>query len=374
MFAKGVRSLTKLSANQISIGAMTFFSGNNSRKPGGKWAIFGLLAASLVGLTFLPSGYVIERPGAVFNVMGEIDGNPVISSPNTEIYPTETELDITTVSLLGNREFNPNWVQVLIAWLDPDQIVLPLDQVYPPSQTLEQARAESTAQMEISQQDAIAAALGNLGYEIPRTLYVSSVIEGAPSSGILVGGDFISKVNGVSVSSFEELRQKIQESQGQTIKLSVNRDSEALVVEITPELNQDAWVIGAMIGYTYEFPIDLSLQLGDVGGPSGGLIFSLGIIDALTPGSIASDGHIAGTGTITADGLVGPIGGIELKMIAAKNAGAQVFLAPRDNCAQIIGNIPDGLEVVSVRDLGEALQVLESFSKAEALPELGCTK
>ena len=353
---------------------MTFFTGNTARKLGGKWAIFGLLAISLVGLTFLPSGYVIERPGAVFNVMGQVDGEPVISSSDSKIYESQTALDITTVSLLGNREYNPNWVQVLFAWLDPEQVVLPLDQIYPPNQSAEEARAESSAQMEVSQQDAIAAALGSLGYDIPRKLYVSSVIADAPSSGILVGGDLVVGVDSFPVATFEELKAKIQESLGSPIVLNVIRDGSDLDLQVTPEKNQDNWVIGAMIGYTYDFPVDISLQLGDVGGPSGGLIFSLGIIDALTPGSIASDGHIAGTGTISADGKVGPIGGIALKMIAAKNAGAQIFLAPRDNCSEVLGNIPSGLEVVSVRDLGEALQVLDSFNKAEALPELGCSK
>lgn len=351
---------------------MTFFSGRRISKRAGRLGIASLLALSLVGLTFLPSGFVIERPGAVFNVMGSVDDQVVISSTDTQIYPTETQLDITTVSLLGNREYNPNWVQVLVAWLDPEQVVLPLDQVYPPSQTTEQARAESSAQMEVSQQDAIAAALSNLGYEFQRTLYVNTVLADAPSAGVLVGGDFVATINKKAVQTFEELKSQIQASEGKEIEVGVVRDGKALTLLITPEAKDDAFVIGALIGYTYDFPVDISLQLGEVGGPSGGLIFSLGIIDALTPGSIAGDGHIAGTGTISSDGKVGPIGGIALKMVAAKKAGAQVFLAPQANCSEIVGNIPSGLEVVAVRDLGQAIEVLNSFSKSEALPELGC--
>ena len=353
---------------------MTFFNGKRPGKKVSRLGIASLLMLSLLGLTFLPSGFVIERPGAVFNVMGTLDDQAVISSSDSEIFPSETQLDITTVSLLGNREYNPNWVQVLIAWLDPNQVVLPLDQVYPPNQTTEQARAESSLQMEVSQQDAIAAALLSMGYEVPRTLYVNMVLEKSPSSGVLIAGDLVVNVNQNPVATFEELKAQIQESKGSEISIGVIRDGQDVSLQVTPALNGDVYAIGAMIGYTYDFPVDISLQLGEVGGPSGGLIFSLGIIDALTPGSIAGDGHIAGTGTIAADGTVGPIGGIALKMVAAKNAGAQVFLAPQANCADVIGNIPVGLEVVAVRDLGQALEVLSSFSKSEALPALGCTK
>jgi Lon-like protease len=354
--------------------SMTFFNGKRPTKKAARFGIASLLALTLAGLTFMPSGFVIERPGAVFNVMGTLDDQAVISSEDTEIFPSDTQLDITTVSLLGNREYNPNWIQVLIAWLDPEQVVLPLDQVYPPNQTTEQARAESSLQMEVSQQDAIAAALLNMGYEVPRTLYVNMVLEDSPSAGVLVAGDFVESVNEKTVVTFEELKAEIQESKGNEIALGVVRDGKEIVVPITPALNANSYAIGAMIGYTYDFPVDISLQLGDVGGPSGGLIFSLGIIDALTPGSIAGNGHIAGTGTIAADGSVGPIGGIALKMVAAKNAGAQVFLAPVANCSEVVGNIPGGLEVVEVRDLTQALEVLSSFSKSEALPALGCTK
>jgi PDZ domain-containing protein len=128
-----------------------------------------------------------------------------------------------------------------------------------------------------------------------------------------------------------------------------------------------------MIGYTYDFPVDVSLQLGNVGGPSGGLMFALGIIDALTPGSLAGANHVAGTGTISPSGLVGPIGGIELKMIAARNAGAVLFLAPAGNCDEVIDSVPEGLSVVAVRDLSEAKSAVESLAMGLALPALGCS-
>jgi PDZ domain-containing protein len=321
----------------------------------------------------LPSGYVIERPGQVFNVMGDLDEKPVISAKDMKTYESETRLDITTVSLLGNRESTPGWLQVLAAWLDPNQAVLPLDEVYPPQLSTEQVRAESTAQMEVSQQDAIAAALTELGYELDRQLYVASVIADTPASKKLVAGDYLVAVGEVEIATYEELREQIQLSEGNSVVIKVLRDDKPMEFELTPELKEDSWVIGAMVGYVYDFPVDIELQLGDVGGPSGGLIFALGIYDVLTEGSLAGKNHIAGTGTITADGNVGPIGGIELKLIAAKDAGATLFLAPAGNCSEVVGQIPEGLSVVIVKDLKSALTAIKDFNSGKPVPPISCT-
>jgi PDZ domain-containing protein len=226
--------------------------------------------------------------------------------------------------------------------------------------------------MEVSQQDAIAAALSELGYEIPRTLYVASVIADAPSSGILVAGDFVVSAGGSDVVSFDELKGQIQLSEGQPMIIEVIRDSQPLSLEITPEKRETDWVIGAMVGYTYDFPVDIQLQLGDVGGPSGGLMFALGILDALSEGSMAAGYHVSGTGTINAAGEVGPIGGVGLKMIAAKNSGADLFLVPQGNCEEAIGQIPEGLTVVTVRDLSEALEAIDALTKGKQLPSVSC--
>ena len=327
---------------------------------------------TLGSMAALPTGYVIERPGQVFNVMGEISGQKVISSDDVAVYESDSRFDITTVSLLGNRESTPSWVQILWAWADPEQIVLPLDEVYPPSLTTAEIRAESSAQMEVSQQDAIAAALSELGYEIPRTLYVASVIADAPSSGILVAGDFVVSAGGRDVVSFDELKSQIQLSEGQPMIIEVIRDSQPLSLEIAPEKRETDWVIGAMVGYTYDFPVDIQLQLGDVGGPSGGLMFSLGILDTLSEGSMAAGYHVSGTGTINAAGEVGPIGGVGLKMIAAKNSGADLFLVPEGNCEEAIGQIPEGLSVVTVRDLSEALEAIDALTEGNQLPSVSC--
>ncbi len=373
LFAHGVRTLACALRKVRSIELMTFFKNSNPRPKRGSWAITALLVLSLAGLMTLPSGYVIERPGQVFNVMGELDEKPVISATDVETYESETRLDITTVSLLGNRDSTPGWLQILAAWVDPDQVVLPLDEVYPPQLSTEQVRAESTAQMEVSQQDAIAAALTELGYELDRQLYVASVIAETPASKKLVAGDFLVAVGSVAVATYEELRAQIQLSEGNDVVIKVIREGKPMEFELTPEKKEDAWVIGAMVGYVYDFPVDIELQLGDVGGPSGGLIFALGIYDVLTEGSLAGQTHIAGTGTITADGKVGPIGGIELKLISAKKAGATLFLAPEGNCSEVVGQIPEGLSVAIVKDLKSALTAIQDFNSGKPVPPISCT-
>ena len=348
---------------------MTFFEpGARRRQRPGGWLFLGLFIITLGSLLALPTGFVIERPGQSFNVMGELNDVPVISTKEVPTYESETRLDVLTVSLVGNRESTPSWLQILGAWLDPDQIVVPLDEVYPPNVSTEQIKAESAAQMEVSQQDAIAAALGHLGYEVPRSLYVNQVFQDSPASGKVVAADIVKSVNGNAVATVDELRAAIAATAGDEIELQVSRSGVVKVLRITPELNQQNWVIGIGVSYVYDFPIALELQLGDVGGPSGGLIFTMGIIDKLTEGSLLGDTHLAGTGTIGGDGVVGAIGGVKLKMLAAEKSGADLFIGPRANCSEILGSEPTGLAVAVVSNLEEALEVSTSFAAKQQVP------
>lgn len=176
----------------------------------------------------------------------------------------------------------------------------------------------------------------------------------------------------VAIQTFEELREQVQKTEGEEIVIGIVRDSKPIEYTITPGLKDGNYFIGAMVGYTYEFPVGIDLQLGNVGGPSGGLIFSLGIIDTLTEGSLAADLHVSGTGTITPTGKVGPIGGIRLKLIAASQSGANLFLVPEGNCSEAITSIPQGLNVAIVRDLAGAISVIESFKQGNDLPAPIC--
>jgi PDZ domain-containing protein len=320
---------------------------------------------------------LIERPGPTFDVLGEISGEPVIQINNSQSYESEGQLDVLTVSIVGRPERTPSWIQIALAWIDPTQKVVPVEALYPPDRTSEEVRAESSAMMEVSQQDSIAAALSYLGYETPREIYIAEVTAKSPSSGKLVAADFVKTVNGQALTSIEQLRSIVGEWDGQgTVAVEVDRDGQLITQEITPIKDAEGnYRLGILVGYKYDFPIDIELQLGDVGGPSGGMMFALGIIDRLTPGNLTGGLHIGGTGTIQESGVVGPIGGVVQKLHGAKAAGATVFLAPAGNCPEIVGNEPSGLRVVKIEKLSDAVSALEKISKNQDLASLPiCTK
>lgn len=336
---------------------------------------FGFLLLSvfaLLGVLVFPTPYVVEQPGPAYDVLGKSSEQSVISITGAKTYPTTGNLDLLTVQVLGNRERTPNWLQIFSAWLDPAKSVEPIDAVFPANQTAEESTAESTAMMEQSQQTAIAVALTKLGYQVPVELYVSEVTKSSPASGKIVAADFVKSVDGLKVTTIEQLREKVNLYDGtKPITLIVSRDNVEKSFELTPVKDESgAYRVGILVGYRYEFPVNIELQLGDVGGPSGGMIFALGIYDRLTPGNLLGNNHVAGTGTISETGQVGPVGGIRQKLFGASQAGAKHFLSPSDNCGEVIGNIPDGLQVFRVKTFDEALTAVEKIGKGQDLSQL----
>lgn len=331
---------------------------------------FGLLfisAIALLGIWVFPTPYVIEQPGPTYNVLGSDGEEPIISIDGAATYKTSGNLDLLTVQVVGNRERTPGWLEIFLAWMDPSRSVLLVDQVFPANQTTEESKAESSAMMEQSQQEAIAVALRKLNYTVPVELYVSEVAKASPAGGKVVAADFVRTVNGVKVKTIEELREEVNTFNGETpVELVVSRAGKEFSFELTPVKDDSgAYRLGLIVGYKYEFPIDINLQLADVGGPSGGMMFALAIYDKLTPGELTGGNYFAGTGTIDAGGLVGPIGGIQQKMFGAADAGAKFFLAPSDNCDEVVGHEPDGLKVFSVKNFDEALKVVETIGKGK---------
>jgi PDZ domain-containing protein len=326
-----------------------------------------------VALSFFDAPYVIERPGPVVNVLGEYQDKAVIQITGTKTYPTEGELGLLSVSIVGSPEQTPSWPELFFAWIDPAQAIAPIEEFYPDTKTVEQVDAESTAMMEESQQDSVAIVLKKLGYEVPSNIYISEVSKNKPSSGKIVAGDFVVGINGVKPTSIENLRAMIGEYDSTNpLKVSVLREGKSLVYEINPVKNDDGkFVLGILVGTKYDFPVKVNLQVSDIGGPSGGMMFALGIYDQLTPGALTGGKNIAGTGTVNAEGSVGPIGGIRQKMYGAQRSGATHFLAPIDNCSEVVGHIPTGLTVISVRNFEEALAAVETIARGSDLSRLG---
>ncbi|WP_437584634.1 YlbL family protein [Paramicrobacterium sp. CJ85] len=328
------------------------------------FVVLGVLALS-------PAPYVIQQPGPVFNVLGTTDGEkasePLISIKGTKTYDVGTTLDMLTVSIVGNPEQSPNWFQIARAWFMQSEAVVPMSLYFPEGTTTEQRDEQSQLMMVNSQQDAVAAALTELDVDFDSQLTVGNVLEDSPAEGIFETGDEIIAANGVDIVDVDELRDAITENgDSSPLEVTVVRDGETLSLEVTPtEVSYSDGTSGLVIGVqtteTYDFPFDVSIKLDDVGGPSAGMMFALGIIDRLTPGPLAGDAAVAGTGTIDAEGVVGPIGGIRQKLYGARDAGASYFLAPADNCDEVVGHVPDGLRVFKVETLEDSLAVLRTL-------------
>jgi len=345
----------------------------------GVWALAVALVA-LLALTLLPTSFVIQRPGPVFNTLGTTTDSsgaevPLISVDGAETYPTSGALDLLTVQVVGNRERTPSWFELAMAWFDPAKAVIPIDEVFPQGQTTEQRNEESAVMMVDSQKEATAAALTELGYDVKPMVRVYALTDDSAAQGILQKDDIIRSANGQPITETDQLRSIINAGNGAPVQLTIDRGGVSQNVEVTPKQatvnGATTWLVGISSMHDYDFPIDVKIQLNNVGGPSAGMMFALGIIDTLSDGKLNGGQQIAGTGTIDSSGAVGPIGGIRQKMFGAVGAGATYFLAPKDNCDEVVGHVPSGLRVFSVGTLDDSLKVLSAIrdnGDLDALP------
>ena len=332
----------------------------------GTAATFIALVA-LVAMAFLPSPYLVQLPGPTFDTLGETDEGPVIQIDDHETYDAEGELRLLTVSTRGNPEQPLNWAEVATAYFTPGQIVLPVESVYGDT-TVEERNQQSAAAMTDSQQTAVAAALIHEGYEVDVTVEAVAVTPGSPSEGVIEEGDVLLTVDGNTIWDANSIREATAASDG-PVDILVERDGRELSFSVLPEEVQGLELIGVQALATYEFPFDVDINLPDVGGPSAGMMFSLGIIDRLTPGSLTEGVTWAGTGTISAEGDVGGIGGVVQKMHGALDDGATWMLVPQENCNEVVGNVPSGLTVVPVETIDDAVAAVTAVGEAGGDPQ-----
>ncbi|WP_307807365.1 S16 family serine protease [Naasia sp. SYSU D00948] len=328
------------------------------------WVLVSVAVALVVGLGVSPSGYVIEQPGPVYDALGSLEGDPLITIEGEQTYETDGSLDVLTVTVVGSPVRTPDLLRVALAWFDPRRSVKPLEAAFPTGYSVEESETQSRLQMENSQQEAVAASLTELGYEIPRTLTVQAVEAGLPAEGVLEDGDQIVTVNDEPVEGLPELRRLVAENGTESpLSLGVLRDGAPRTETLTPVEREGQVIMGVGVAISYEFPFEVDIELPNVGGPSAGMMFALGIYDKLTPGSLTGGERVAGTGTIDAEGVIGEIGGIRQKMYGAREAGATWFLAPEGDCAEVVGHVPDGLNVVAVATLDDALEALNVIAE-----------
>lgn len=332
------------------------------------------VAALLLALAaiILPTPYVVESPGPTLNTLGSDKDTKIISVTGRESYPASGQLDLVTVYVSGGPQSSVNIFETYRSWMDPKQAVYPVELIYPPTATKDQISSQNAADMSNSQDAARAAALGLLGIDYQQDLRIGSVPQGSASIGKLKPDDQLQSIDGKPITELAVVQEVLAAGQGAPVTVGILRDGAAQDVVITPVQGADGrFLLGVLLKYSYTFPFEIKISLENVGGPSAGMMFALGIIDTLTPGDLTGGKHFAGTGTIDASGTVGPIGGIVQKMYGARSAGATTFLAPAANCNEAAGNVPDGLQVVRVATLKEAydaVNLIASGKDSSALP------
>ncbi len=323
----------------------------------------------LVGVgAAVPIPYVALGPGVTYNTLSAVDGTPVISfsgdvPASVKASDGTGHLNMTTVSVYDQLPL----FEALGMWVSGNYALVPRAEVYPPNQTIEQVNQQNTQAFQDSQSAAEIAALRYLKY--PNVVYVGTIGAGSPSAGVLRPQDQITAVDGTKVTDFASLQAALKNTlPGQVITVTVVRADKSVDEKVRLQANASVGKQGFLgIGAVErpKAPFSVSISLANIGGPSAGLMFTLGILDKLTPGGLTDGRFIAGTGTMEIDdtkGTVGPIGGILLKMIAAKDAGATVFLVPAANCAEALTGVPAGLELAKVSTLDDAVTALHTLA------------
>jgi PDZ domain-containing protein len=346
-----------------------------------------LLASTLTLIALLcvallwPVPYAEMSPGPTVNTLGSHGGDSVLQISGHNTYPTSGHLNMTTVRVTS-ADYSMNLVEAVVGWLAHDQMVVEHDTLYPKGQTAEQADQENAEEFTQSQDSAKVAALEELGIPVGSRVVVAAVVKGAPAQGELHAGDVIKAVDGRPVKAAGDVAELVTKHQpGQKVVFTVvpkgAKGDAARDVGVTTARSDDDGearaVVGIQAGVEHTFPFTIDIKLADVGGPSAGLMFALGIVDKLTPQDLTGGKFIAGTGTIDDEGKVGPIGGIDMKTIAARDKGAEYFLTPADNCAEAASDTPSGLTLVKVKTIGDALDALRDIREGRTSDLPSCT-
>jgi Lon-like protease len=330
--------------------------------------IGALLAAALV-----PVPYVSLMPGPTFNTLGPIGKKPIIQISGHRTFKTAGHLNMVTVSYIGGPGYKPpfNVFAALQAWLSPHNAVVPQQELFPPGQTQQQVTKQDTEEMADSQQAATAAALCQLNIKFITDDTITGTVKGLPAHGVLMAGDVITAVDGTPVSCRASAASLIEsQTAGRPVTLTIRRSGHLRKFTLKTVKSAGEPVIGVRVVESWVFPFKVTISVANVGGPSAGMMFALGIIDKITPANLTNGKFIAGTGEIEVDGAVDPIGGIQQKMAAARAAGATIFLTPAANCGDTSGAVPPGLRLVKVSTLSGAIAALRALKAGRPVP--GC--
>lgn len=342
-----------------------------------------IAAISIIALTgvalSMPVPYVTMKPGPAFNTLGDFNNKPMFTfAKGIKTYPTSGSLDFTTVSV-SRADSRVLITDAISSYFDDKTAVVPKSLIYPDQQTEKSSSDESAAQLAGSKDTSQAAALKAAGYTVPSVPAVQAVLKGGAAAGKLIAGDVILGVDGVRPTTAEAVVKAVGvHTPGEKVEITVKRPNgtvKAISIVTKPDA-KDKKVprVGISLGEKFVFPINITNNVGsEIGGPSAGTMFALAIYDRLTPGSLTGGNRIAGTGEITGEGVVGPIGGVRQKMAGAHAAKATIFLVPTQNCKEAAKGSDFGLKLIRVTTLKGAISALEKLAKDPKAKVPGCS-
>jgi Lon-like protease len=291
--------------------------------------LVGLLVVAPLGAA---SPYFLITPGGTYDIGSRVR------------VPDEQRRPMGRLAFTAVYEQEASWAEVARANVVGKAEVVPAASIRPPGTTQEQLNRTNRRLIDESKPIAAVVALRAAGYPVDITgqgARVESVLKGMPADGVLQEGDVIVAVDEQPIGTSSALIEAVRRHQvGEPVDLSLWRNGQQLSVQLTTRASPTEPgrpVVGVTIS-TYLFnvrmPFPVDVESDNVGGPSAGFMFALGILDAVTEGDLTRGYYIAGTGTIGADGIVGAVGGAAEKALAAEQDNAQVFLVPR-------GDLPD---------------------------------
>lgn len=319
---------------------------------------------AILSLPQLTVPFAAEGPGPLFNVLSDVDGTDIINVEGEHVdnQASKGQLSMTTVSVHHNLTLP----HALALWANSENDLVPIEAIFPPGISKDDVEQQNKMMFTESEANATSAALNELG--LPTKTVVAVVLKDSAADGELEVGDEIVKVGSDSVSRPEQVKAAVAgTTPGKSIELTVKRKDKELKKSIELRENKDMPGVSKLgIGMSAQPAgnTEVDYKLSGIGGPSAGLMLSLGVIDKLSPGDLTEGRKVAGTGTIDAAGRVGEIGGIKHKIRAARKDGAEMFFVPAGNCAEALAADAGSMRLVMVSELAGAVEALKDPAAA----------
>lgn len=329
---------------------------------GSSWPLYLVGVISVVGALTL-GVWNLELPFLAFSSGPVSDAADAIVASEVDTYPPDGELLMLTVVSQDVNVF-----EALIAGVDPSIDLVPKEAYRRPDESDEEYRKRVLQQMDDSQTRAITVALDYLGYEmVPTDVLITDLVPDKPAADVLEVGDSVVSFNGTEIARSTDLTAALDGLEpGDVVDLEVNREgaTQTLQIELAERDNGPGGaMIGIIVRELVEPPFPISIEAGDIGGPSAGMMHALAIIDMLTPGEMTKGHIVAGTGTIQYDATVGAVGGIRQKVVGAEAAGAEYVLVPAGNYQAALTAPRHAIEIVPVTTLKDAIEFLDALTE-----------